>query len=186
MEYPTPFCGTLTRKGNVCRQFPTHQSPGGVLCCENHLHKHVPIGDCPICIQECTQSNSVVTVCQHRFHLSCIRAWVCQEHDTCPVCRTSFNIVSVDDDHEIIDILSRSKPVDSEIQMEEDVLQAATSDPYMEKMYRDMRVLLTQDQLKHVFEALEQNRLVYFPISLHQYNLNNWYDTESDLGTRHT
>jgi hypothetical protein len=180
MDYSTPFCGTLTRKGNVCRQFPTHQSPDGVRCCENHLHKHVPVGDCPICIQECTQSNSVVTVCKHRFHLSCIRAWVCQEHDTCPVCRTSFNIVSVDDDHEIIDILSRRESSgDAGIPVEEHA--HTNNNSYMNKMYRDMRVLLTHEQLEHVFEALEQNHLVYFPISLYQYNLGNWYDTDANV-----
>lgn len=171
----TTFCGTLTRKGNVCRQFPTHQSPGGVRCCVNHFHKHVPVGDCPICLQVCTSNNSIVTVCKHRFHLKCIRGWFCRDHDTCPVCRTSFKIVSVNDDHEIIDILTM-RDADQKIPLER-----RTHDSYMNKMYQDMQVLLSQEQLERVFEALERNHLVYFPISLYQYNLGNWYDDTTSI-----
>ncbi|EYU18969.1 hypothetical protein MIMGU_mgv1a016311mg [Erythranthe guttata] len=46
-------------------------------------------GGCAICLVEYKDSETLatITVCKHRYHVFCIRAWL-KDHDTCPLCRT--------------------------------------------------------------------------------------------------
>jgi hypothetical protein len=44
--------------------------------------------NCPICLEDDTD---YVTVCQHRFHAVCLRAWFNLGNRTCPVCRRILN-----------------------------------------------------------------------------------------------
>ncbi|KAL7115542.1 hypothetical protein ACP275_04G188900 [Erythranthe tilingii] len=46
-------------------------------------------GGCAICLVEYKDGETLatITVCKHRYHVFCIRAWL-KEHDTCPLCRT--------------------------------------------------------------------------------------------------
>ncbi|KAL7115543.1 hypothetical protein ACP275_04G189000 [Erythranthe tilingii] len=46
-------------------------------------------GGCAICFVEYEDGETLatITVCKHRYHVFCIRAWL-KDHDTCPLCRT--------------------------------------------------------------------------------------------------
>ena len=46
------------------------------------------VGDCPICLESYCPKNSVKTLpCNHKYHSSCIDAWLKRKDTTCPMCR---------------------------------------------------------------------------------------------------
>jgi len=44
--------------------------------------------ECSICLCVCNTIDDALTTCGHHFHNTCIDKWT-QEHDTCPICRTT-------------------------------------------------------------------------------------------------
>ena len=54
---------------------------------------------CPICYEKLNESETVITVCNHKFHKKCINTWKSfQRRDkrTCPICRTRLSIRPID------------------------------------------------------------------------------------------
>lgn len=51
------------------------------------------VGECPICIEECSHSESCVTACNHVFHAGCLAKWS-KNSNSCPMCRAPL-IVSL-------------------------------------------------------------------------------------------
>lgn len=49
--------------------------------------------DCSICLEcldGCTKKDYYTTICNHEFHKSCLRRWICSKNTSCPLCRTSI------------------------------------------------------------------------------------------------
>ena len=67
------MCSGLTKKGTKCKR--TTQ-------CRWH-----EVEQCPVCFDDIQFINKHVTVCQHKFHVECIRKWF-ETSDECPICRT--------------------------------------------------------------------------------------------------
>lgn len=63
----------------VCSTF--HTSP------ELVSDSMAPPCDCPICYEVISSPDFVRTICNHIFHLSCMRSW---GRPTCPMCRGSI------------------------------------------------------------------------------------------------
>ena len=55
-----------------------------------------PIDSCPICYDEITNTNVVVTECNHKFHTSCLMNSVSRNGFGCPLCRGAMK--TIDDD----------------------------------------------------------------------------------------
>lgn len=55
---------------------------------------------CSICL-ESINTNTTYTICNHKFHHSCLSTWI-QNNNTCPLCRTQLI-----DNTPKIDILDR-------------------------------------------------------------------------------
>lgn len=99
-------CAAITKKGTACKYAPKF----GAFC---GVHKNVAEGDttrstsrsagdvplpcediaaqndhhsCPICYDECSNTNSERLTCGHVFHTGCVRIWLAR-HPTCPMCR---------------------------------------------------------------------------------------------------
>lgn len=49
---------------------------------------------CPICLEEMVVGDTTKLPCSHRFHLDCIWKWRQSKHQSCPLCRASFNYLS--------------------------------------------------------------------------------------------
>lgn len=49
---------------------------------------------CPICLEQFTADREKITLkqCKHIFHFNCLRAWVREQHTTCPSCRSAITI----------------------------------------------------------------------------------------------
>lgn len=46
------------------------------------------ITECPICFDKFEEDNKVVILqCKHYFHYNCIKKWLLEENNTCPICR---------------------------------------------------------------------------------------------------
>ena len=58
---------------------------------ENVENKETKEGgaNCPICLENIGTSKTTTTVCHHSFHSTCIASWL-QQHDTCPLCRSTL------------------------------------------------------------------------------------------------
>jgi hypothetical protein len=54
------------------------------IICRDEMHK-----------EDCKQ----LPACQHLFHKSCLREWLCQQQ-TCPTCRSDISTMDDDDEHE--------------------------------------------------------------------------------------
>jgi hypothetical protein len=160
-------CDKLTNKGGFCKDPPLYETLDGTWCCKNHIKQYVHICDCPICLTTCNLSNSVITGCNHRFHLNCIRMWlITNMNNTCPVCRSSFKICQLGTNTEYIDIRYIG---DDDVTTKKDI--------NLSVLYIQMQRDLSPTQIEHVFDAFTKNRLIYFPISLYEYNTKNWYAT---------
>jgi len=49
---------------------------------------HLTKSSCPICLENFEeQTNIMLLPCQHGFHLECIRPWIIDHSDSCPICR---------------------------------------------------------------------------------------------------
>ena len=63
------------------------------------------LGNCSICFEKMS-SSVIVTDCNHHFHRTCIRTWLCS-HSTCPLCRyslTNDKIEKQESDYEIFEV----------------------------------------------------------------------------------
>ena len=64
------------------------------------------IDECPICFETLDTQKTDTTIvglhmCVHKFHRQCIQKWIYTGNNTCPCCRTEFDILSIaliDDD----------------------------------------------------------------------------------------
>jgi hypothetical protein len=55
------------------------------LCCNE-------LKECPICIQEFDlEDDSTIIKCNHIFHSNCIKIWLCEESNKCPICRVDID-----------------------------------------------------------------------------------------------
>jgi transglutaminase/protease-like cytokinesis protein 3 len=44
--------------------------------------------DCLICIESFNENDEIVKIkCNHYFHCNCIKSWLCNESNKCPICR---------------------------------------------------------------------------------------------------
>ena len=44
--------------------------------------------ECLICMDECNKDDDIIkTSCKHLFHKKCIKLWLCEESNKCPICR---------------------------------------------------------------------------------------------------
>jgi len=164
------ICGKITTKGDTCKVFPTYKTDNEVWCCGNHIKQHVYVSDCPICIQGCDSSNSVLTVCKHRFHLECIRNWLVQDNNTCPMCRTRFQITCLDDDTEAVDIRTLETP--------KSVYPVLGT---LDEIYERMQVFLSPIQIEETFNAYSNRQLIYFPMTLREYYVRDWLSDNNGL-----
>ena len=55
-----------------------------------------PIDSCPICYDEITNTNVVVTECNHKFHTSCLMNSVSRNGFGCPLCRGAMKTIEDD------------------------------------------------------------------------------------------
>ena len=47
--------------------------------------------DCLICIQSFEDNNEITKIkCNHMFHKKCIKTWLCEESNKCPICRSEI------------------------------------------------------------------------------------------------
>uniref|UniRef100_A0A6C0LFM5 RING-type domain-containing protein n=1 Tax=viral metagenome TaxID=1070528 RepID=A0A6C0LFM5_9ZZZZ len=44
---------------------------------------------CIICLESLNNKKTVITRCNHKFHLKCINSW-CNINDSCPLCRYKY------------------------------------------------------------------------------------------------
>ena len=48
--------------------------------------------ECLICIDNFNEEDDIVKIkCNHIFHKNCIKSWLCEESNKCPVCRISID-----------------------------------------------------------------------------------------------
>jgi hypothetical protein len=48
--------------------------------------------ECLICIENFNDDDDVIKIpCNHIFHKNCIKSWVCEESNKCPICRVEVN-----------------------------------------------------------------------------------------------
>ena len=57
---------------------------------------HLPVGECPICIDHMTNRNSVKTSCNHLLHVDCLRKWLYKGSSTCPMCRQPLSDTEIE------------------------------------------------------------------------------------------
>lgn len=48
-------------------------------------------GQCPICWDDMLDTDSVYTKCHHIYHKTCIKKWLNNEVDNCPICRSQLS-----------------------------------------------------------------------------------------------
>lgn len=63
---------------------------------ESQLYNHDT--ECPICLEQIGHTNTITTVCGHRFHASCIIQNLYLS-DSCPICRRVIDENKLDDPH---------------------------------------------------------------------------------------
>ena len=48
--------------------------------------------ECLICIENFNDDDDVIKIpCNHIFHKNCIKSWVCEESNKCPICRVEID-----------------------------------------------------------------------------------------------
>jgi len=56
---------------------------------ELHLNENK---ECLICIEDFNDEDDVIKIqCNHIFHKNCIKSWVCEESNKCPICRVEID-----------------------------------------------------------------------------------------------
>lgn len=76
---------TSTKRGVECEIQPDSNRN---MSNNGRLVKSLPDSECPICFVplKSTEPNTVITKCNHQFHVDCLRCWSAKS-DECPMCR---------------------------------------------------------------------------------------------------
>ena len=45
---------------------------------------------CPICVESVEQENTTTTICNHKFHYTCLIEHIAKNNSNCPICRTTL------------------------------------------------------------------------------------------------
>jgi len=86
----TNRCEFTKHSGLTPCSYPGKWTDGDRFACGHHKHRMLK-DECAICLEECRTGRFTQTKCNHVFHTNCIERW-CSDHDTCPVCRTRFQL----------------------------------------------------------------------------------------------
>ena len=71
--------------GRPTTPFPTPQT---ILIMTGSYKRPRPVDTCSICMAEMTDPAEVqVLCCHHEFHKDCMRTWIREKKDSCPLCR---------------------------------------------------------------------------------------------------
>jgi hypothetical protein len=58
---------------------------------KEHLLKSDSAGECSICLESYQERDKIVQLtCNHIFHKDCIREWLQNKQNNCPLCRLPF------------------------------------------------------------------------------------------------
>ena len=95
--------------------------------------------ECPICMDDITETNSVVTECGHHFHTSCLMKNVAHNGFGCPYCRSVLAEVPEEDE---------SESSEEEEEEEEEL--------YSDASLTSMRMLFSRVQNEEVEEEQEE------------------------------
>ena len=67
------------------------------------------LDDCSICLENIiNEEHKTITSCKHIFHEECMAKWILQ-NNSCPLCRTKFNVVIKDKTYINTDIRDTSR-----------------------------------------------------------------------------
>jgi len=100
--------------------------------------------ECPICMDDIMDTNSVVTECGHCFHTSCLMKNVAHNGFGCPYCRSVLAEVPEDEDE------------DEDEEEEEEEEEEDEDELYSESSLTSMRMLFQRVQNEQVEEEEEQ------------------------------
>jgi hypothetical protein len=53
------------------------------------------VGECSICLSDCSIDDCHTTACNHTFHKKCMNKWLRRGHASCPLCRAQIDIPRV-------------------------------------------------------------------------------------------
>lgn len=67
--------------------YTTQPPPKKEVKSYNYIKSEARDISCNICL---TEGNGVITTCSHEFCKECIKEWVTNYNNSCPVCRTKF------------------------------------------------------------------------------------------------
>jgi hypothetical protein len=102
-------CGAIIKKKQAdgvvryCTCPATRVRDDGTMSCGRHTGPMtsgghtVPstmVGECSICLSECSTTNCYVTSCKHTFHKKCIDRWLVN-HNSCPLCRNKIGTKAI-------------------------------------------------------------------------------------------
>ena len=46
---------------------------------------------CAICFEDFNKENKIIRLkCNHNFHIECIKEWLCNSSNCCPLCKTKI------------------------------------------------------------------------------------------------
>jgi len=102
--------------------------------------------ECPICMDDIMDTNSVVTECGHCFHTSCLMKNVAHNGFGCPYCRSVLAEVPEDEDED----------EDEDEEEEEEEEEEDEDELYSESSLTSMRMLFQRVQNEQVEEEEEQ------------------------------
>lgn len=105
--------------------------------------------ECPICMDDIMENNSVVTECGHCFHTSCLLKNVAHNGFGCPYCRSVLAEVPEDEE-------SESEDEDEEEEEDTDSEEEDGNELYSDSSLRSMRLLFQRVENEQVEEEEEE------------------------------
>ena len=87
---PGPYgvCDIICKtSGKKCNKHAKLRYEDKLMCTVHYKMHKVKNDDCSICMDIMKTKTSIKVACGHLFHTTCLKKWMQQGKDTCPLCR---------------------------------------------------------------------------------------------------